>query len=142
MNQATNLAMFASKRAKPSHQLTELIKRSIDDINSQGKVTIRYRDTSYHPENGGFHPVSIKVDVKDGHIALIEITDLIYVGENTHELVPDLAFDFANNVAFARFSGWLGMHLQETTELYEMWECNFLAYVAMGAYDSIKGTED
>ncbi|MFA0497052.1 DUF2787 family protein, partial [Vibrio sp. 10N.222.54.B11] len=44
--------------------------------------------------------------------------------------------------AFARFSGWLGMYLQETTELYEMWECNFLAYVEMGAYDSIKVTED
>ncbi|EMD1213434.1 DUF2787 family protein, partial [Vibrio alginolyticus] len=39
---------------------------------------------------------------------------------------------------FARFSGWLGMHLQETTELYEMWECNFLAYVSMDAYNQIQ----
>ncbi|GAB3529190.1 DUF2787 family protein [Photobacterium alginatilyticum] len=138
MNQAANLAMFACKRAKPSHQLTELIKRSIDDVNYRGKVTINYRDTSYYSEDGGFHPVFITVDVKDSHTAISEITDLVYVGDGTPELVPDLAFDFANSVAFARFSGWLGMYLQETTELYEMWECNFLAYLEMNAYDQIE----
>ncbi|MEQ6345456.1 DUF2787 family protein [Vibrio cyclitrophicus] len=138
MNQAANLALFACKRAKPSHQLKDLIKRSIDDVNYRGKMTIRFQDTNYHPKDGGFHPVSITVDIKDSHIALIEITDLVYVGAGTPELVPDLAFDFANNVAFARFSGWLGMYLQETTELYEMWECNFLAYVEMNAYDRVQ----
>ncbi|MEZ8358876.1 hypothetical protein OAA_01945 [Vibrio cyclitrophicus 1F175] len=138
MNQAANLAMFACKRAKPSHQLKDLIKRSTHDVNYRGKMTIRFQDSSYHPKDGGFHPVSITVDVKNSNIALIEITDLVYVGDGTPELVPDLAFDFANSVAFARFSGWLGMYLQETTELYEMWECNFLAYVEMNAYDQIQ----
>ncbi|TOC13205.1 hypothetical protein CGG85_04295 [Vibrio parahaemolyticus] len=138
MNQAANLAMFACKRAKPSHQLTNLIKRSIHDVNYQGKMTISFRDTNYHPKDGGYHPVSITVDVKDSHVAISEITDRVYEGNNTPELVPDLAFDFANDVAFARFSGWLGMYLQETTELYEMWECNFLAYVEMNAYDQVQ----
>lgn len=138
MNQAANLAMFACKRAKPSYQLIELVKRSMDDVNYRGKMTIRFQDSSYHPKDGGFHPVSITVEVKDSHIALMEITDLVYERDNTPELVPDLAFDFANDVAFARFSGWLGMYLQETTELYEMWECNFLAYVEMSAYDQVQ----
>ncbi|OEF00658.1 hypothetical protein A136_10955 [Vibrio crassostreae 9ZC13] len=138
MNQAANLAMFACKRAKPSHQLIELVKRSIGDVNYRGKMTIRFQDSSYHPKGGGFHPVSITVEVKDSHIALMEITDLIYEETGTPELVPDLAFDFANDVAFARFSGWLGMYLQETTELYGMWECNFLAFVEMNAYDQVQ----
>ncbi|EIE9609365.1 DUF2787 domain-containing protein [Vibrio diabolicus] len=138
MNQAANLAMFACKRAKPSYQLKDLIKRSIHDVNYRGRLTIRFKDTSYHPKDGGFHPVSITIDMKDSHIAIREITDRVYVGDETPELVPDLTFDFANNIAFARFSGWLGMHLQETTELYEMWECNFLAYVAMDAYNQIQ----
>ncbi|KDN30355.1 hypothetical protein VFDL14_06405 [Vibrio fortis] len=138
MNQAANLAMFAYKRAKPSHQLIELVKRSIGDVNYRGRITIRFQDSSYHPKGGGFHPVSITVEVKGSHIDLMEITDLIYEETGTPELVPDLAFDFANDVAFARFSGWLGMYLQETTELYGMWECNFIAYVEMSAYDQVQ----
>lgn len=54
MNQAANLAMFACKRAKPSHQLKDLIKRSIHDVNYRGRLTIRFMDTSYHPKMEGF----------------------------------------------------------------------------------------
>ncbi|CAK3069672.1 DUF2787 domain-containing protein [Vibrio crassostreae] len=138
MNQAATLALIACKRAKPSNQLIELVKSFIDDVNYRGKMTIRFQNSSYHPKDGGYHPVSITVDVKDSHVAISEITDRVYEGDNTPELVPDLAFDFANDVAFARFSGWLGMYLQETTELYGMWECNFLAFVEMNAYDQVQ----
>ncbi len=73
MNQAANLAMFACKRAKPSHQLKDLIKRSNHDVNYRGRLTIRFKDTCYHPKDGGFHPVSITIDIKDSHIAISEI---------------------------------------------------------------------
>ena len=39
MNQAANLALFACKRAKPSHQLKDLIKRSIDELGNHVSYT-------------------------------------------------------------------------------------------------------
>ncbi|HBC3410531.1 TPA: DUF2787 family protein [Vibrio parahaemolyticus] len=137
MNQQPNLIACAIKRAKPSDRLLELVKHHSNSVPSRGTVTLQFKDTCYNPTEGGFHPVSIVADIQDSNITIIQITDLAYAGSPHAELMPDLAFDFANQTAFARFSGWLGMHLEEVTELYAMWEGNFLAYVDMDAFDDI-----
>lgn len=113
--------------------LTKILNNSA--INSQNTVVINFRDPTYSPESGGYHPVEIRLE-KVGDWQISYITDFCYVGYGYEaELVKCLDFDFK------------GREFQDTTslfpielasEIYPIWESNFLYYAIVGDVFDIK----
>lgn len=108
---------------------------------SRGKqiIIVNFRDKSYNAENGGYHPVEIALSqVSENHYTILYITDFSYCGGAYPELDRDIDFDIGNSVVFSRYAGWQSIRLPTMTELYELWEGNFLSYMSMDAYDQIQ----
>ena len=97
-------------------------------------VILNFRDKSYSPKEGGFHPVEIMIE--DGKI--LYVTDFCYYGQ-FDELVKGLDFDFG----CGRFQQ-LGLGdsreypISEGYQLFQIYQDNFISYYKMGAYDQIK----
>jgi len=82
-------------------------------------VTINFRDPSYSAESGGFHPVEIRLEVREQAWHFCYITDFTYVGSGPYaELAKDLDFDFDAGV----------FPIEQATDMYQIWEGNFLHY--------------
>nr|PMI85466.1 hypothetical protein BCU36_00590 [Vibrio lentus] len=122
-----------------------LLKRLADVLNqhtevvSDNYIVINFRDKGYSAENGGYHPVEISLS-KDANnrYTILYITDFSYCGGAYPELDRDIDFDIGNSVVFSRYAGWQSIRLPTMTELYELWEGNFLSYMSMDAYDQIQ----
>ncbi|MDY7831799.1 DUF2787 family protein [Aeromonas caviae] len=103
-------------------------------------VTMNFRDPGYGPENGGFHPVEIRLQRRGNLWSLVYITDFSYVGMGDYaELAKEVDFDFASQqglVAYAHV-----VPLSELGEFYELWEGNFLTYLSLGVYTLTVATE-
>ncbi|HHQ4566754.1 TPA: DUF2787 family protein [Aeromonas hydrophila] len=103
-------------------------------------VTMNFRDPGYGPENGGFHPVEIRLQRRGNLWSLVYITDFSYVGMGDYaELAKEVDFDFASQeglVAYAHV-----VPLSELGEFYELWEGNFLTYLSLGVYVITATTE-
>jgi len=105
--------VIASKQLKP----TEL-----------NDITINFRDDSYDPELGGYHPVEVRLVKVNHHLNFDYITDFCYVGSGFNtELTKEIDFDFTNDVGFQLYSGH--HKLIELSELFKLWESNFIEYV-------------
>ena len=76
-----------------TNKFIEIIK---DEVTKAGHdidkdtVTLNFRDSSYSPERGGFHPVEIMIEKGE----VLYVTDFCYFGP-FDELVKDLDWDFA-----------------------------------------------
>ncbi|KMV31198.1 hypothetical protein AB733_06620 [Photobacterium swingsii] len=109
------------------------------EIQGKKSIIVNFRDKSYSAENGGYHPVEIALSqVSDDHYSILYITDFSYCGNAYPELERDIDFDIGNSVVFSRYAGWQSIRLPTMTELYELWEGNFLSYMSMDAYDQIQ----
>lgn len=108
-------------------KLAELVK----DIDSYS-VTINFRDENYSAENGGFHPVEIRLEHHRDHWRLCYITEFCYVGTGYFaELTKAIDFDFSYS-AFQTLYGYFP--IRAGRDMYEMWEPNFLSYWEMGVF--------
>lgn len=89
-------------------------------------VTVNFRDPSYSPENGGFHPVEIRLEKHGEDWHFCYITDFAYVGAGPcAELAKEMDFDFSAGV----FQNLFGVFpIEQATDMYQMWEGNFLHY--------------
>ena len=89
-------------------------------------VTINFRDPTYSAESGGFHPVEIRLEVRKQAWHFCYITDFTYVGNGPYaELAKDLDFDFYAGV----FQNLFGVFpIEQASEMYQIWEGNFLHY--------------
>lgn len=105
-------------------------------------LTFNFRDTSYSPEDGGWHPVEIRIEQENGQWSFSYITDFSYVGYPYPELAKDVDFDFANGEVVFQYMQPLPISDMSVMEFYQMWEMNFLAYVGMEAFDEIKVAVD
>lgn len=104
----------------------EIVRADVDTSNG---VILNFKDPDYSAETGGFHPVEIAVR-NDGY--LLYITDFTYVGSPPFaELVKELDFDFGYKV-FQQYGH--EYPLKQGTELYALWEVNFVSYYEMGVY--------
>lgn len=105
-------------------------------------VVMNFRDSSYNAEDGGFHPVEIALGLSsDGRWNIEYITDFAYVGSYFPELERCLDFDFRDQSFLAQYCGWGPIKgNRSAVELYQLWESNFLAYVATEAFDDISLT--
>lgn len=102
-------------------------------------VTINFRDPNYSADDGGYHPVEIRL-VNDGcewHFSYI--TDFCYVGSGyCVELAKDLDFDFQAGL----FQNLFGMYpIIQATEMYQTWENNFIYYATVQKIFTIKMTQ-
>lgn len=119
--QYEGLALPVSKRF--ANAITELLTQH--DI-TDDSVTINFRDPSYSAEQGGFHPVEIRLERQDDIWQFIYITDFAYVGIGSYaELAKELDFDFQAGV----FQNLFGVFpIEQATDIYQIWEGNFLYY--------------
>lgn len=94
-------------------------------------VIINFRDPDFSPEGGGFHPVEFAFR-KDG--TLLYATDFSYVGTPPYcDLAKELDFDFS--LGLFQHYGY-EYPIASGREMFQLFEANFLAYLAMNAYQS------
>jgi len=101
-------------------------------------VTINFRDPDYSSDDGGYHPVEIRL-VNDGtNWHLCYITDFCYVGSGyCAELAKDLDFDFQAGI----FQNLFGTYpIEQAREMYQTWESNFIYYAMVSKVFTIKVT--
>lgn len=89
-------------------------------------LTFNFRDPSYSVDDGGYHPVEVRLEKEGKHWQLVYITDFCYVGTgNMAELAKDLDFDFQAGV----FQNLHGVYpIEQAVEMYQLWEQNFIYY--------------
>ncbi len=105
-------------------------------------VVINFRDSSYSTENGGWHPVEIRLVRLYDQWIFDYITDFAYCGGPYPELVKEVDFNFSSGTASFSYVPELPITSSEVMEFYSMWESNFLSYIGMGVFDEIKVTVD
>ncbi|MFS2263172.1 DUF2787 domain-containing protein [Vibrio vulnificus] len=105
-------------------------------------VVFNFRDSSYSSENGGFHPVEIRLVRLHDQWIFDYITDFAYCGGPYRELVKEVDFNFSSGTASFSYVPALPITSNDVAEFYSMWETNFLSYVEMGVFDEIKVTVD
>ena len=90
-------------------------------------ITINFRDPNYNADDGGYHPVEIRLENEGDGWRYCYITDFCYVGSGyMAELAKDLDFDFHAGL----FQNLLGVYpIEQATEVYMLWEMNFMCYV-------------
>lgn len=117
----------------------ELEKLNI--VNLPGAITLNFRDPNYTAERGGYHPVEIRVEIKDREGRISYITDFCYVGQGwCAELAKSLDFDFSGG-EFGSL-GFPYVPITEADEIYTVWEENFLTYYRMGVFNVTVTLED
>ncbi|EPB6712356.1 DUF2787 family protein [Escherichia coli] len=95
-------------------------------------ITINFRDKSYSPEKGGYHPVEIRL-INSGDTWYFDyVTDFGYVGVVYPELEKTLDFSWTDGYAWAAFAGDLPD--ADGIELYKLWQQNFVAYWITGVF--------
>jgi hypothetical protein len=105
-------------------------------------VVINFRDSNYSSENGGWHPVEIRLVRLYEQWVFDYITDFAYCGGPYPELVKEVDFNFSSGTASFSYVPELPITSSEVMEFYSMWESNFLSYVEMCVFDEIKITVD
>ena len=90
---------------------------------------LTFKDPSYCPEQGGYHPVEIALN---GDGSLCYITDFAYVGCPPYaELAKEVDFDF--DCGLLQHFGH-EYPIAQGAELFELWQSNFISYYRSGVY--------
>jgi hypothetical protein len=102
-------------------------------------ITINFRDPSYSADDGGYHPVEIRLENEDDGWRFSYITDLCYVGSGYYaELAKDLDFDFDAGV----FQNLFGRYpIEQAIEMFQIWESNFVYYAMVAKVFTITTTQ-
>ena len=105
-------------------------------------MVFNFRDTTYSVEDGGWHPVEVRLVRLYDQWIFDYITDFAYCGGPYPELVKEVDFNFSSGMVGFSYVPELPITSSEVMEFYSMWESNFLSYVEMGVFDEIKITVD
>jgi hypothetical protein len=110
-------------------QLINGVVQSSPDASNGNGVIINFRDRTYSPKNGGYHPVEIHVD-SNGN--LLSITDFAYFGMPPFtELGIELDFSFEHDY-FRQFDSTYDLECGRP--LLGLYTRNFAAYYNTGVY--------
>jgi len=103
-------------------------------------VTINFRDPNYCKDDGGYHPVEMRLENEDDGWVFCYITDFCYVGSgDMAELAKDLYFDFGAGV----FQNLFGTYpLEQAIEVFQVWESNFVYYAMVSEVFTIQKSAD
>ncbi len=105
-------------------------------------MVFNFRDTTYSVEDGGWHPVEVRLVRLYDQWIFDYITDFAYCGGPYPELVKEVDFNFSSGTVGFSYVPELPITSSEVMEFYSLWESNFLSYVEMAAFDEIKVTVD
>lgn len=138
MDQIRTEASPVSVSPELSQLLVNLITPELEElniVNLPSAVTLSFRDLDYSAERGGYHPVEIRVEIKDRHGIISYITDFCYVGQGwCQELAKSVDFNFSTNEFHSL--GFPYVPLTEAEDLFATWQENFLTYYKMGVFNA------
>ncbi|MCR3931082.1 DUF2787 domain-containing protein [Aeromonas caviae] len=97
------------------------------------QLTFNFRSPTYSPEQGGAHPVEIRlIRGLDGWL-FDYVTDFSYQGLGQDaELCKELDFNFLDDEHYLQ--GWGPLPSVEARELFAMWQSNFISYAQLGYF--------
>jgi hypothetical protein len=109
--------------------INSVVQSSPEASNGNG-VIINFRDRTYSPENGGYHPVEIHIDSKGN---LLSITDFAFFGAPPFtELGIELDWSFEQD-SFRQFDDMYDLECGRG--LLGLYLANFTAYYKSGVYE-------
>lgn len=95
-------------------------------------VTLNFRDQQYSAENGGFHPVEIRLVRRNNEWHFDYLTDFSYMGRVYPELEKE--FDVSWSMGYIWYYVMGDIDAEEGGELFELWQRNFIQYWKVGIY--------
>lgn len=113
----------------------ELLTDKEEIATGVSSLVFNFRDKSYSPDMGGYHPVEIRIYLEGDMWHFDYITDFSYQGSGYPELVKDIDFDFTANKLYVLF-----MPVRAITadiEIFNLWLDNFLSYLTYEVFDEI-----
>lgn len=107
--------------------LSQEAERTEFDLNRCTELTFNFRNPGYSAEQGGVHPVEIRLVRGLDDWLFDYVTDFNYQGLGQDaELCKELDFNFLDDEHFMQ--GWGPLRRSEARELFELWQRNFIAY--------------
>lgn len=117
-------------------KLFEIINQSLADTPASSDnfnaITLNFRDPDYSADNGGYHPVEIRMEKENELWQLVYITDFSYQGGSFPELVKEIDVCFLTKQVFNLFIGWL--QNRNAQELLTLFISNFIEYYTNDCY--------
>jgi hypothetical protein len=128
------LTMNRTQQPLMPHRFYQVLEKELADVDPKGAnaITLNFRDPDYCADNGGYHPVEVRLEKQADHWRLVYVTDFAFRGSPYPELVKDIDICFNSKQVYSLFSGWIGE--KECRELITMFTDNFVAYVEIGVY--------
>jgi hypothetical protein len=111
----------------------ELAKVKTPELGSYA-LTFNFRDPNYSAEQGGYHPVELRLEKHNDHWQFIYITDFSYSGGPYPELVKEIDVCFETKRVFSLFGGFLSQ--RNGRDLIKLFISNFIEYHSMNAYQT------
>ncbi|MCY9834650.1 DUF2787 domain-containing protein [Aeromonas media] len=97
------------------------------------QLTFNFRNPGYSAEQGGVHPVEIRLIRGLNGWLFDYVTDFSYQGSgHDAELCKELDFNFLDGEHFMQ--GWGPLRLAEARELFDIWQRNFIAYCRLECF--------
>ena len=113
--------------------LSQEAERTDLDLGRCTQLTFNFRNPGYSVEQGGVHPVEIRlIRGLDGWL-FDYVTDFSYQGlGHDAELCKELDFNFLDGEHI--MLGWGPLRLAEARELFDIWQSNFIAYCRLECF--------
>ena len=113
--------------------LSQEAERTDLDLGRCTQLTFNFRNPGYSAEQGGVHPVEIRlIRGLDGWL-FDYVTDFSYQGLGQDaELCKELDFNFLDDEHYLQ--GWGPIQRSEAHELFTLWQTNFVAYCRMAYF--------
>ena len=114
-------------------QLNQEVAKTEINIERLTQRTFNFRSPTYSPEQGGAHPVELRlIRGLDGWL-FDYVTDFCYQGLGQDaELCKELDFNFLDGEHYLQ--GWGPLPPTEAHELFHMWQGAFLVYAQLGFF--------
>ncbi len=130
--------MLNLKQNLPFAVPSELLEFIGQHIQRDGLSVINFRDSSYHPSEGGFRPVEIMVEKLGNDIAIHYYTEFRYYGVGTYaELGKSNDFDLAHGEYFNDVQGVMPID-GSLEELFALFVKNTLSYSKLDLLDELE----
>ena len=113
--------------------LSQEAERTDLDLGRCTQLTFNFRNPGYSAEQGGVHPVEIRLVRGLDDWLFDYVTDFSYQGLGQDaELCKELDFNFLDGEH--TMLGWGPLRLAEAQELFDIWQNNFIAYCRLECF--------
>ena len=113
--------------------LSQEAERTELDLGRCTQLTFNFRNPGYSAEQGGVHPVEIRLVRGLDDWLFDYVTDFSYQGLGQDaELCKELDFNFLDGEH--SMLGWGPLRLAEARELFDIWQSNFIGYCRLECF--------